>query len=222
MPKISAIPIQLVGEIFCWWALSFRSSRSIKAENLLLRRQLGLHIERGVKPRRIDPVTRISLTVLSRLFSWRDALVVVRPETLIRWHRAGWRLFWRLKSRPGRPPIPQKIQALIRRLARENPLWGEERIPNELLLKLGIRLSPRTVRKYLPRRPTRRPRGRSTMVNLSPTARSGNHCLRFLRRGDRNVSPAVRVRGDQAPQPTPGPLQRYKTSECRLDLATAA
>src|SRR5450631_2882157 len=159
MPKISAIPIQLVGEIFRWWALSFRSNRSIKAENLFLRRQLGLYIERGVKPRRIDPVTRISLTALSRLFSWRDALVVVRPETLIRWHRAGWRLFWRLKSRPGRPPIPEQIQALIRRLARENPLWGEERIANELLLKLGIRLSPRTVRKYLPRRPTGRPRG---------------------------------------------------------------
>ena len=158
MPKISAIPIQLVGEIFRWWTLSFRSSRSIKAENLFLRRQLGLYIERGVKPRRIDPVTRISLTVLSRLFSWRDALVVVRPETLIRWHRAGWRLFWRLKSRPGRPPIPEQIQALIRRLARENPLWGEERIANELLLNLGIRLSPRTVRKYLPRRPTGRPR----------------------------------------------------------------
>src|ERR1019366_5714967 len=92
MPKISAILIQLVGEIFRWWALSFRSSRSIEAENLFLRRQLGLYIERGVKPRRIDPVTRISLTVLSPLFSWRDALVVVRPERLIRWHRARSRL----------------------------------------------------------------------------------------------------------------------------------
>jgi putative transposase len=92
MPKISAILIQLVGEIFRWWALLFRSSRSIEAENLFLRRQLGLYIERGVKPRRIDPVTRISLTVLSPLFSWRDALVVVRPETLIRWHRARSRL----------------------------------------------------------------------------------------------------------------------------------
>jgi DNA/RNA-binding domain of Phe-tRNA-synthetase-like protein len=67
--------------------------------------------------------------------------VVVRPETMIRWHRAGWKLFWRLKSRPGRPRIPPKIQALIRRIANENPLWGEERIANELLLKLGIRVS---------------------------------------------------------------------------------
>jgi hypothetical protein len=133
-----------------WWALAFRSSQSIKAENLFLRRQLALYIERGVKPRRIVPVTRIGLTLLSRLFDWRDALVVVRPETMIRWHRAGWKLFWRLKSRPGPPRIPQQIRALIRRMANENPVWGEERIANELLLKLGIRVSPRTVRSTCP------------------------------------------------------------------------
>jgi transposase InsO family protein len=63
-----------------------------------------------------------------------------------------------MKSRPGRPPIPRELQALIRRMARENPSWGEERIANELLLKLGIRLSPRTVNKYLPGRPHGRPR----------------------------------------------------------------
>jgi hypothetical protein len=59
------------------------------AEILVLRRQMALYEERGVKPRRIDAVTRISLALLSRLFNWRDALVVVRPETMIRWHRAG-------------------------------------------------------------------------------------------------------------------------------------
>jgi len=83
----------------------------------------------------------------------------VRPETLIRWHRAGWKLFWRLKSQPGRPRIPRELQALIRRMSNENPSWGEERIANELLLKLVIRVSPRTVNKYLPRRPRGRPRG---------------------------------------------------------------
>ena len=159
MATVSGILIQLAGEMLRWWALAFRSSQSIKAENLFLRRQLALYIERGVKPRRIDPVTRIGLTLLSRLFDWRDALVVVRPETMIRWHRAGWKLFWRLKSRPGRPRIPQQIRALIRRMANENPVWGEERIANELLLKLGIRVSPRTVRKYLPRHPRGRPIG---------------------------------------------------------------
>ncbi len=151
--------IHVVSDVFRWLGLVFRSSESIEAENLFLRRQLALYIERGVKPRRIDPVTRVSLALLSRFFNWRDALVVVRPETLIRWHRAGWRLFWRLKSRPGRPPIPKQLQALIRRMANENPSWGEERIANELLLKLGIRVSPRTVRKYMPRRPPSRPLG---------------------------------------------------------------
>ena len=150
MLTVSEILIQLIGEALRWFRLAFRSTQSIKAENLFLRRQLALYVERGVKPRQVDPVTRISLAFLSRIFNWRDALVVVRPETMIRWHRAGWRLFWSLKSRPGRPPIPQQLQALIRRMSNENPSWGEERIANELLLKLGIEVSARTVRKYCP------------------------------------------------------------------------
>lgn len=150
MLTIVGIAIQLIGETLRWCRLTFRSTQSVKAENLFLRRQLALYVERGVKPPRIDPVTRITLALLSRFFNWRNALVVVRPETMIRWHRAGWKLFWRLKSRLGRPPIPKQVQALIRRMASENPTWGEERVANELLLKLGIHVSPRTVRKYLP------------------------------------------------------------------------
>jgi putative transposase len=136
-----------------------RPSSALVAENLFLRRQLALDKERGVRPRRIDTVTRMSLSLLSRLFDWRSALVVVRPETLICWHRAGFRLLWRWKSRPGRPPIPPELRQLIRRIAAENPLWGEERIANELLLKLGLLVSPRTVRKYMPKRPPGSPRG---------------------------------------------------------------
>src|SRR5216117_2579411 len=136
-----------------------RSPRSIEAENLLLRRQLALFKERGVKPRRVDAATRLSLAWLSRLCDWRSCVIVVGPETVVRWHRAGWRLFWRYQSRPGRPPIPPELRQLIRRMASENPLWGEERIANELLVKLGIRVSPRTVRKYMPVRPPGQPRG---------------------------------------------------------------
>jgi hypothetical protein len=121
MLRVSGILIDLVTDMLRWLRLAFRSSQSIQAENLFLRRQLALYIERGVKPRRIDAATRIALTVLSRLFDWRDALAVVSPATLIRWHRAGWRLFWRMRSRPGRPPIPPELQALIRRIANENP-----------------------------------------------------------------------------------------------------
>ena len=120
---------------------------ALVAENLFLRRQLALYQERGAKPRRIDAATRMSLALLSRLCDWRAALIALRPRTLILWQRAGWRLLWRYKSRPGRPRIPIKLRQLIRRMAVENPLCGEERIANELLVRLGIRVSPRTARR---------------------------------------------------------------------------
>jgi len=96
--------------------LALRPTRVVAAENLFLRRQLAMYLERGVKLRRPDVATRVSLALLSRLFDWRTSLVVVRPETLIRWHRAGFRLLWRLKSRAGRPAIPIELRQLIRRM----------------------------------------------------------------------------------------------------------
>ena len=90
------------------------------------------------------------MVTLSRMFPWRDALVNVKADTLLRWHRQGFRLFWRWKSTPtGRPRLPRDLRDLIRKMAAENPIWGEERIANELKMKLGIRVSPRTVGKYL-------------------------------------------------------------------------
>src|ERR1700722_5072498 len=77
--------------------LFFRSSNAVRAENLILRRQLARYIERGIKPRRVDHVTRASLAVFSRLCNWYNAVVNVRPSTMLRWHRLGWRIFWRLK-----------------------------------------------------------------------------------------------------------------------------
>jgi len=135
--------------------LCLRPSPALAAENLFLRKQLALYQERHVKPRRATNTTRMTLIWLARWFDWRHALIIVQPATLIRWHRQGFRWFWWWKSRSGRPPIPANLQALIRRMARDNPTWGEERIANELLLKLGLRVSPRTVRKYLPKRPDR-------------------------------------------------------------------
>src|SRR6266481_6115500 len=139
--------------------LFLRSSGAIRAENLVLRKQLARYIERGIKPRRVDHATRVGLALFTRLFDWRDAVVIVRPSTIVRWHRLAWRIFWRWKSRAGRRPIPPELRCLIRRIAAENPLWGEERIANELLVKLGIRVSSRTVAKYMPKRPPGRPRG---------------------------------------------------------------
>ena len=136
-----------------------RPSSAIRAENLVLRKQLASYIERGIKPRRVDHATRVSLALFSRMCDWRTAVVNVRPSTIVRWHRLGWRIFWCRKCRAGRPPIPPELRSLIRRMAAENPLWGEERIANELFVKLGIRVSPRTVGKYIPKRPSGQPRG---------------------------------------------------------------
>ena len=159
MIALVRVALQLLADALRFVALTFRPSSTLQAEILFLRRQLALYQERGVKPRRPDVATRLSLALLSRLVDWRASLIVVRPETLVRWHRAGFRLLWRLKSRPGRPAISVELRQLIRRMATENPLWGEERIANELRLKLGLRVSPRTVRKYMPRRPPGCPRG---------------------------------------------------------------
>lgn len=132
--------------------LSLCSPAVLAADNLFLRKQLALYQERHVPPRRATAATRLALVWLSHWVDWRQALAVVQPATFIRWHRQGFRLFWRWKSTSGRPPLPADLQALIRRMARENPTWGQERIANELLLKLGLRVSPRTVRTYMPRR----------------------------------------------------------------------
>jgi putative transposase len=134
-----------------------RSRSAVEAENLFLRKQLALFQERKTKPRRAEDSTLWLMSFLCRWFDWRNALVVVQPQTLIRWHRKGFRSFWRWKSRPGRPRLPKDLQALIRRMAAENSTWGEERIANELKLKLGIRVSPRTVGKYLAQGPRRIP-----------------------------------------------------------------
>jgi putative transposase len=129
---------------------------------MFLRKQLALYLEREVKPRRADDATRIALLVLSRLVDWRRLLVIVKPDTLIGWHRQGFRLFWRRKSRPmGRPRIPANLQCLIGEVAGANRTWGEERIAAELFLKLGIHISPRTVRRYMPARPAPRMRANS-------------------------------------------------------------
>src|SRR5215472_9608731 len=136
--------------------LCFRPTTTVVAENLFLRKQLGLFIERKAKPRRATDASRFTLARLSRLFDWRNALTIVKPDTLIHWHRKGFRLFWKHKSRPrGRPRVPAQLRKLIVEMVTSNPTWGEERIGDELLLKIGVRISPRTVRRYMATSPQR-------------------------------------------------------------------
>ena len=145
-----AMLLALIADAMRYLGLCLRPSPALAAENLFLRKQLALYQERQVKPRQATNAIRLAMVWLSRWFNWRSALNIVTPETFTRWYRQGFRWFWRRKSKPGRPTLSKDLQALIRRMALENPTWGQERIANELLLKLGLKVSPRTVRKYMP------------------------------------------------------------------------
>ena len=157
MPKLDSLSnglgtlLGLLLDTLRFIRVSLRPRYALAAENLFLRKQLALYLERKVKPRRAKAATKLTLVLLSRLFAWREVLTVVKPETLIRWHRKGFRLLWRWKSKArGRPRVPADLQKLIADMATSNVTWGEERIAAELLLKLGLRVSPRTIRQYLP------------------------------------------------------------------------
>src|SRR5215831_10764261 len=155
--QLASMLISFIVDVVCYLGLCLRPSPALAAENLFLRKQLALYEERQVKPRRATNAMRLAMVWLSYWFDWRSALRIVKPETFTRWHRQGFRLFWRWKSKRGRPALPKDLRALIRRMALENPTWGQERIANELLLKLGLQVSPRTVRTYMPNRCVGRP-----------------------------------------------------------------
>ena len=122
----------LVSNFIPFLTVIFRSRTSLIAENLFLRKQLAFYQERKRKPQLLTDTARWSLLLWSRLFDWRSALVIVKPDTLIGWHRKGFQRFWRCKSRPGRPPLQGEIRELIVRMAKENPTWGQKRVASEL------------------------------------------------------------------------------------------
>ena len=147
MRALIAVVLAVFRDVVRVW---FRTRAELIAENLFLRRQLAIYQERKARRRRPTPAVKLALVVLSRFFPWAQALAIVRPSTLVRWHRAGFQLFWRWKSRAvGRPPLPKNLRALIKTMAEENPSWGEGRIADELSLKLGIFVDSRTVGKYI-------------------------------------------------------------------------
>src|SRR5256885_8036112 len=105
--------VQLLIEVVRFALVGFRPRSQLAAENLFLRKQLALYRERQIKPRRADDATRITLVMLSGMIDWRPVLTIVQPAMLIRWHRKGFRLFWRRKSKAsGRPPLPVDVQQL--------------------------------------------------------------------------------------------------------------
>jgi len=132
----------------------FLAKARLSIENLALRQQLAV-CSQSVKRPKLSARDRFFWACLSQLWpGWRDALAIVQPETVLKWHRIGFKLFWKWKStagKVGRPCIAHEIRDLIRRMSRENPIWGAPRILSELRL-LGYDVAESTVAKYMARR----------------------------------------------------------------------
>jgi len=130
----------------------FLSRQETALEILALRQQVAVLKRKRPRPQ-LNPWDRLFWTTLRQVWSrWAEVLIIVKPETVVGWHRAGFRLFWRWRSRArgGRPKITAELRALVRRLAEENPTWGAPKIHGELV-KLGFVVSERTVARYLRR-----------------------------------------------------------------------
>ena len=181
--------LKLVRSIVAVLARRFRSRAVVELENLALRHQL--HVLRRQRPGRprLFTIDRLLWVWLYRLWPrCLDTMVLVKPATVVQWHRQGFRLFWRWRSRSGRPSVDREIRDLIRQMSSANPLWGAPRIHGELL-KLGIEISQATVAKYMVRR-----RGTPSPTWRSFPAQSGRRHRRdrHVRRGVRIVSAALR------------------------------
>jgi putative transposase len=144
--------LKVVNSIVSVLARRFRSRAEVELENLALRHQLRvLRRQRPGRPR-LFTIDRLLWVCLYNLWPrCLDTMVLVKPATVVQWHRQGFRLFWRWRSRSGRPSAQREIRDLIRQMSSANALWGAPRIHGELL-KLGIEISQATVAKYMVRR----------------------------------------------------------------------
>jgi len=153
--------LHLIGLLFRLIATRFKSRVRFEAEILILRHQLGILRRQMPKRVALGGLDRLLFVLIHRLFpSVTRSVTIIRPETIVRWHRAGFRAYWQWRSRPrwGRPKAPLQLRRLIREMSLDNPLWGAPRIHRELL-KLGFDVGQTTVAKYMARR--RRPRSQS-------------------------------------------------------------
>src|SRR5256886_11584118 len=132
----------------------FKPPRRLEVENLFLRHQLNVALRRAPQRVRLWAGDRVLMVWMTRRWPSLLGLTrVVQPATILRWHRCGFRAYWRWKSRgrPGRPRVSRELRELIQRMSKENPLWGAPRIHGELL-KLGFEIAESTVSKYMIRR----------------------------------------------------------------------
>jgi hypothetical protein len=196
----------------------FKSKLRLEAENAVLRHQLMVLRRRLHGRVRLTNHDRWFFIQLYRWFqSILKVLTIIRPETLVRWHRAGFRCYWRWKSRPlgGRPQIDTELRVLIQRMSMENPLWGAPRIHGELL-KLGFEVAQSSVARYMVKRRGPPCQGwRTFLRNYAPDCRHG-----LLRRPDDRFRSPLCLRHYSARPQRSCLDQRHRTSNRRMGRAS--
>jgi len=203
---------------FIW--LFGKGSHALVLENLALRQQLAIYKRKQNRPRLVgrDRWFWIVLSVVWK--AWRRALLVVHPDTVVRWQRERFRRYWAQRSkksgRTGRPAIGLQIRTLIRTLAQANPLWRAPRIHGELL-KLGFEVSERTVSRVL--RTVKRPPS-TNLENVPAESHRGNCRSRLFHRTNDPPASAICVSGDRASTQEGPFLWGHRTSDCRMDGST--
>jgi putative transposase len=216
----------MLGFLWLWFGVGavtrfFGSRQNLLLENLALRHQITVLKRRHPRPK-LSPLDKLFWLLARKFWSaWKQSLLVVTPETVVRWHRAGFRLYWswlsRHRVRSGRNPIRQELRELIFRMVAENPTWGAPRIHGELQM-LGFNLSERTVSRWVRRAPR----------NPEPARRwksfLGNHCDAIAAMDSFTV-PIVNLRGSvllfhHQPRPQTNPtLQRNQASDPGLPIS---
>jgi putative transposase len=215
--------IWLVRYFLGWLIGAVRSREDLVLENPALRQQLlTLHAKR---PRpRLGVLDRLFWVVLRRSWSgWRRSLILVAPETVVRWHRTGFRLYWSWISRArhavGRKPISREVRELVFRMVAENPTWGAPRTHEELL-KLGFDISERAVSRRV-KRANHNPDPARRWLSVLREPSQSNSCNGFLRRADFDLRSSVLLLRHQPRRPEDSALQRDLSAE-RLEDRTAA
>ena len=216
--------IWLVRYFLGWLIGAVRSREDLVLENPALRQQLlTLHAKR---PRpRLGVLDRLFWVVLRRSWSgWRRSLILVAPETVVRWHRTGFRLYWSWISRArhavGRKPISREVRELVFRMVAENPTWGAPRTHEELL-KLGFDISERAVSRRV-KRANHNPDPARRWLSVLREPSQSNSCNGFLRRADFDLRSSVLLLRHQPRRAEDSALQRDLSAECFEDRTAAA
>ena len=166
--KVLCLALSTLHWVTVTFLTTFKTRAALQVENLALRHQLAV-LRRSVKRPKLTSADRLLWAWWCEVWiDWQSALLIVKPETVIGWHRKGFRLFWTGKVRrgqTGRPPVSKETRQLIRKMSRENPLWGAPRIHGELL-KLGIDIGETSIGKYMARK--RKP---PSQTRLEPSLR---------------------------------------------------